>query len=244
MSVIDRAAMPLRRDSVFFTSMAVTMAAVVFAGFSRSFYLKPVFHAPPELSALMLAHGAAFTAWTALLIAQTSLIATNRRDVHRTLGWVSTGVAVAMFVLGLALAIDALRRGFVPPGPPVTPAMFFAVPFFSMVAFPLLVALGIANRSRPAAHKRYMILSMAVLIGPAIARLPIGFIEQNGPFAFFPLQDLPIVAMAAYDWSSLKRVHPSTIWSAVVIVASEAISLGVSITAPWHAFTVWLGGPA
>lgn len=243
MSSLDRAVAPLRRDSVFFTSMAAAMAAVVFVGFSRSFYLKPIFHAPPEISLLMAVHGTAFTAWTALLIAQTSLVANNRRDLHRRLGWWGIGLSAAMLVLGTALALDALRRGFVPPGPRITPAMFFAVPFFSMATFATMIALGIANRAKSAAHKRYMILSMTSLLAPAIARFPVPWIAASGPLAVYPLSDIAILAMAAYDAAVLRRVHPATIWSAIVVVAFQAISLAVGATPAWHGFTVWLGGP-
>ena len=86
MTVIDRAVRPRRSDSVFFPAMAGAMALTVFAGFARSWFLKPVFHAPPELSVLIALHGAVFTTWIAILIAQTSLVARNRRDLHRKLG--------------------------------------------------------------------------------------------------------------------------------------------------------------
>ncbi|HEX7777297.1 MAG TPA: hypothetical protein VF449_12295, partial [Parvibaculum sp.] len=114
MTAIQHSARASRTDSIFYPSMAAAVALAAFIGFSRSFYLKPVFHAPPELSALMLVHGLVFTSWCALLIAQTGFVAAGRHDLHRRLGVAGVALAAAMIVLGLWLAVDALRRGFSP----------------------------------------------------------------------------------------------------------------------------------
>jgi hypothetical protein len=46
----------------FYFTMALVSAAVIFAGFAPSFYLKSLIHAPPPLSALTVTHGLVFTA--------------------------------------------------------------------------------------------------------------------------------------------------------------------------------------
>jgi hypothetical protein len=71
-----------RFDNVFFPSVAVLILASVFLGFARTYYLAGVFRAPlPNL--LVHIHGAVFSLWILLLIAQTSFIARGRVDVHR-----------------------------------------------------------------------------------------------------------------------------------------------------------------
>jgi len=75
-----------RFDDLFFPGMAVLLLATVFFGFARTYYLAGVFRAPlPNL--LVHIHGAVFSAWILLLIAQTSLVASGRVDLHRRLGW-------------------------------------------------------------------------------------------------------------------------------------------------------------
>src|ERR1700760_961253 len=99
MTVASNAARPARADSIFFPAMAWSMAAVVFAGFAPSWFLRGHIPSPIPLAPLpplIILHGIAFTLWIALFIAQTSLVAANRRDIHRKLGGWGVGLAVAM----------------------------------------------------------------------------------------------------------------------------------------------------
>lgn len=89
-------------ENRFFVAMALGILVVVFVGFARSFFLHPLFpewHRPAE--AVFYVHGAAFTAWIVLLIAQVSLVAGGRRDVHRKLGAHGAGRATARWMTGL-----------------------------------------------------------------------------------------------------------------------------------------------
>ena len=74
-----------RFDHIFFSGMALLMLVTVFIGFAPTYYLAGVFHAPlPNL--LIQVHGAAFSCWILLLVAQTSLASAGRVDIHRRLG--------------------------------------------------------------------------------------------------------------------------------------------------------------
>src|ERR1041385_6821040 len=106
-----------RSDSIFFPLMAIALAGIVFAGFAPTFYLREQFDGPP-LSMLKLVHGTAFTAWIALLVTQTGLVAADRRNIHRKLGVAGFGLALLMVLLGTTLSLDALRRGMAPAGAP------------------------------------------------------------------------------------------------------------------------------
>src|ERR1041385_8610276 len=96
------------RHGWFFTGMAIAVAATVGAGFAPTYYLKPLF-ATPALPLSLHIHGALFTAWVLLFVAQTSLVAANRTDLHRRLGVAGAGLAVAMVVSGTAVAIESAR---------------------------------------------------------------------------------------------------------------------------------------
>ena len=76
------------RDRWFFTGMATVVVAIVVAGFTPTYYLKPLF-ATPALPLSIHIHGALFTAWVLLFVGQTSLVAANRTDLHRRLGVVA-----------------------------------------------------------------------------------------------------------------------------------------------------------
>ena len=241
MATVDRVAPQMRSDSIFFPLMVVAMAATVFAGFAQSWFLKSIYHAPPEITPLIALHGAAFTAWIAVLIAQTTLVANNRRDLHMSLGVAGFALALTMLVLGTALSIDALRRGFSPPGSPPAPN-FFAIPFGDMVAFIPMLWLGWSNRRRAAYHKRYMLLATALLLDAAAARIPLGFIETGGIVVAFVICDCFILLTAAYDFATLRRVHPATLISGAIIIGSQVLRLAISGTAAWHGFAMWLAG--
>jgi hypothetical protein len=234
----ERTAPTTRRDSIFFPLMAVAMTLVVFIGFSRTYYLKSYFDTPP-LTPLRIVHGAVFTAWMVLFIAQTGFVAANRRDIHRRLGVAGAGIAVLMVGLGVALAVSALREGHAPPGAP-PPSVLFALPVFTIVVFLLLVIAGMAYRTRPQFHKRLMTLATAAILSPALARFPSAFFQN--PLVFFGVTDAFIAACAIYDLFARGRIHPATAWGGAAIIASQILSLLVGVSAIWSRFSTWLVG--
>lgn len=240
MSTADRV-ISTRSDSIFFPSMAIAMAFTVFAGFSRTYYLRGVFHPPLVLTELMIVHGLAFTAWIGILVTQTGLVAADRRDLHVKLGVLGITLAPVMVGLGTALAIYGLRHAHMPHGAP-SPAAFFAIPMEAITAFAALVVWGIANRARPDWHKRFMLLSTVAILPAAVARLPLGFVEHGGPPVFFALTDLFVVALAIYDFRTKGRLHPATLRGGGLVVLAQPLCLIIGMSGPWAAFAGWLVG--
>jgi hypothetical protein len=64
----------------------------------------------------VITEGIVFSGWLVLLVAQVSLVARRRTDLHRQLGVLGGVLAAAMLGLGLALAVEAGRNGFQTPG--------------------------------------------------------------------------------------------------------------------------------
>ena len=230
------------REHRFYTGMMLAILATVLVGFARSFFLRPLFPtwpSPPEK--VFYVHGAAFTAWFLLLVAQAWLVAAGRTSVHRRIGRWGVVLAVAMVVLGVLGALTAARRptGFV--GIPVPPLQFLVVPLVDMLMFASFVGLAIAKRGDPQAHKRWMLLASLNLITAAIARWP-GVITVGAPPLFFALTDLFLVPLVIWDRASLGRVHSATKWGGLLVVASQPLRLVVSGTAAWLAFARWATG--
>ena len=112
--------------------MGLAIAAVTFWGFAASFYLSRWMTAPPttpDWSPLLSLHGAVFTAWMVLMVAQPMLIASRNLRLHRRLGYAGAAVAAAMVVIGNVTAVAAMHGGFKGLGDPL---VFYAVPFFSI----------------------------------------------------------------------------------------------------------------
>jgi hypothetical protein len=82
-----------RIERLFFAGMALLILASVYVGFARSYYLAGVFGAPLP-NTLIHVHGAVFTLWVVLLIAQTSLVTAGRVDSPSPprLAWLRPGV--------------------------------------------------------------------------------------------------------------------------------------------------------
>ena len=225
----------------FFLGMALALFAAVFVGFSRSFFLRPLFpewHSPSET--IFYIHGAAYVGWIVLLVTQASLVTARRTDLHRIVGPFGVGLAAVMVVLGTLSALVAAHRptGFI--GIPVPPLQFLAIPIADMILFTLFVGLAIAKRRNAQNHKRYMLLGTIGLVTAAIARWP--GIYGAGPLWFFGLTDLFLVAMAIWDFRSLGKLHPVTLWGGLVLILSQPLRLLVSGTDWWMSFARWATG--
>lgn len=226
-----------RRTRRFYVGMAIAIAITVFAGFSRSYFLK-AYYGTPELSLLLHLHGLVFTTWVLFFLVQTTLVASGRTYLHRRMGVAGAVLAAIVIVLGTTTAILRAKQGATPiPGVP--PLAFLAVPLFDMVVFAILVGAALYFRHRLEAHKRLMTLAMIALLSAPIARLPFALLKA-GPPAFFGLTDLFIVAMLVYDLATRRRIHPATIWGGLLIVASQPLRLMISGTPQWMAFAGWL----
>jgi hypothetical protein len=231
----------LSAEHRFYTGMAIAILVTVGVGFSRSFFLRPLFpdgHSPSE--SIFYVHGTAFTAWIVLLLAQASLVARGRTDLHRKVGPFGVVLAASMVVLGTLGALIAARRATGFTDVPVPPLQFLAIPLFDILLFTLFVGLAIAMRRNSQSHKRCMLLATVNLATPAIARWPGVF--NFGPPAFFGLTDLFVVALAIWDFRTRGRLHPVTLWGGLLIIVSQPLRLVVSGTESWLAFARWATG--
>ena len=217
--------------------MAVALVITVFAGFSRTFYLRPMFH-PDPLMPLLYVHGFIFTLWIALLLTQTTLIATQRTRTHMRLGIAGMLLASLMIVIGTVTAI--VRAKGASPIPGVNPLSFLTIPLGDMLVFMILVGSAFYFRRRLEIHKRLMLLATIAILPAAVARLPFAFIQQYGPLAFFGLSDLFIVPCLLYDISTRGRPHRATVLGGALIVLSHPLRLIVGNTHAWLAFATWL----
>ncbi len=237
MAVHPRIITVRRRERLFYVGMASAILITVFAGFSRSYFLKAQFGTPP-LSLLLHVHGLVFTSWILLFLAQTTLVATRRPDIHRRVGVFGGVLAVLVVVVGTATAIIRVKQGATVPGVP--PLNFLAIPLFDMVVFAILVSAGFYYRHRADGHKRLMTLATIALLPAPIARLPLAVIREGGLPAIFGVADLFLVGCLIYDLVAWRKIHRATVSGGLVILASQPLRLMISGTAAWVAFAAWL----
>jgi hypothetical protein len=102
-----------------------------------------------------------FTAWIALLVAQTALVAGRRTDSHRTVGVAGAVLAAVVFIVGVTVSVETLRRNS-PPG--IDARFFFAIPLGDIIVFGALVTAAIVQRRWAETHKRLMLLATISLL--------------------------------------------------------------------------------
>ncbi|WP_309090828.1 hypothetical protein [Phenylobacterium sp.] len=218
---------PKRR---FYVLVALLTAGVVIVGFAPTFYMRTAELGP--LKPVLAAHGAVFTVWLALFLAQTLLVPAGRTDLHRKLGWASLAWAGVMVALGIAAALDTLRGG--QPPVPGDIRQFAMLPFGDIAIFAGLVAWGAFLRQRSDWHKRLMTMATVSLLTPALARIPA--LMPFGPPGFLSLTLVAVAGVIAFDWIAHGRPHPANLWSGALIGLGKPILLfGVAATPAWLA---------
>ena len=225
-----------RTNRLFYGGMAIALAVLVFSGFAPTYYMtffgdgaRATVSGGP-FTPLVHLHGALFTGWVLLFIAQTALVASRRLAVHRRLGVAGAMLAAAMILAGTSTAIATAKRGAAPVG--VDPLAFLAIPIFDMVLFATLVTAALVLRRNKETHKRLMLLAYISIIVAAVARLP-------GVFplvpAFFGLGYCFVVVAVIYDFVSRRRVHKAYLWGGALMVPRYA-PVGDFGTGLWKAF--------
>jgi hypothetical protein len=217
----------------------MAIAALVFVGFARTFYLKFWFDTP-LLTKLLQVHGAMFTAWLALHYTQARLIAVHRIDLHKRVGIFGAVLGYTMFFVGVATAVQSAASGHQPTDAP--PLVFMSVPFGTIVAFGALLTAALAMRRRADWHKRLMLLATIALIIPGAARLSSYFTGRNNP-AIGIIATIVLVAWCCIeDRRRIGRIHPAYQIAGSLLILSLPARLALGYTETWQHFAQWLVG--
>jgi hypothetical protein len=224
------------KDHRFFIAMAILAILTAFAGFARTYYLRPLFVVDP-LRELVHLHGLLMSSWLVLFLVQVSLISTRRVAIHRGVGVAGAILAAAILVVGYATAVTAARLGVTPPGGP-PPLAFLAVPIGTLTAFGVLVTLAISYRRTPQTHKRLMLLATIAILAPALAR--IRFIGPGGPPVAIGGSTLFVLLCMAYDRRVHGRIHPVFLWGGVLLILSLPLRFALTRSDTWLAVAEWM----
>ena len=216
---------------------AIAMVISVFIGFAHTYYLAGVFHAPLP-SAIIHIHGAVFSGWLFLVMAQTSLVAAGRVDLHRRLGIGSMLYAAVMVPLGILAATDSLVRAN-SPVPGRDPRVFYIVPTTEVLVFGILMGCAFYYRRVPATHKRLIYVANTALLLAAIARWPIAFTHRNNPVAAL-LSNVFLLALVGYDYWSTRKVYRATIYASLFLMFVQQARAPFSRTDMWLSFASWV----
>jgi hypothetical protein len=212
-----------RRDRLFHTGMAVAFLATTFAGFAPTYFL------------LLHVHGLVFTAWLVLVVIQSGLIKAERVRLHMTLGIGGAVLVAVMVPLVIMVSLAGFRHGTGGLNGD-DPVVFLIFPIGQALMFGGVMAAAIWKRKNPEIHRRLIIVANAIVISPAISRLPFG----GNPMVSLGLTSLFIVAGMVHDRWSGRRIHPIYIWSAVLLLLSGPVRFALGHTAAWRALALFM----
>jgi uncharacterized membrane protein YozB (DUF420 family) len=213
----------------FYLLMSLAMAAVIVGGFAHT--VPGDFASRPGLPLLLHVHGAVFTLWVVLFVAQPAFIARGSVALHRRIGWVGAGLAAAMLVMGVAATLYAIRYDFVPGFFP--PRIFLVMNLIGILVFAGLVAGGIALRHRAEWHKRLMLCATVSILGPGLGRLlPMDKFGAAAPLVMFAAIALFAFAGPVADLVVRRRIHPAYYWGVAAILLSMAIIPPLAFSPP------------
>ena len=232
----------LKADRPFAPSIVAAIILVVLVGFSRSFFLMPLFGTMPDWAAkepIFYLHGTVFSAWFALLAWQTYLIRERSLRLHRRIGYAGAGLGTIVVLLGCYAALRAANRpgGFI--GVPFPPAQFLAVPLFGMALFAAFLGLAVINRHRPASHKRLILLASIDLLGAPVARLPL-MLPALPVWLDSLVYTAFVIALGYWDLRTRGKLRAETVFGGSALVAINFAALPVGSTAAWQSFALWM----
>jgi hypothetical protein len=225
----------LTRHPRFFPILAALLIVFVFLGFAPTYYLRPA--NAGAIPAYLHIHGAAMTAWYALLLVQTTLIALRRRAVHRRLGVAGAVIAAVIVFLNPIVVVWSVAHQ--PPGTPIELTALITIgDLLVMAIFAILAAFAIYWRRYPETHSRMLMLASIAVAGPALGRLSLNLAGTPIP-GLVTLMLLPLL-IVVHDRVLTRRVPPVSVWGAAAIIGSLVLSIAIANSPAGPAIVRWL----
>jgi hypothetical protein len=199
----------------FYLAMTFILIAIVIRGFWPS-YFGHLLSGGVRRPWIIHLHGAIFSGWMVLLLAQVSLVAAGRVRMHRRVG--NVGIAYGTLVLGIGLVVSGVAPVWHVHAGEWTvdrAAGFLLAPLGDMALFGGFFGAAIAYRRRPEIHKRLILAATVALAFAAVGRM-----SFESPVVFLLVWLSPLFAAMAFDVFTRRRVHPVYFISVSVLAAA------------------------
>ena len=239
-------------DRWIFVFMAAWFIAIVLAGFIPDSLEKigmvRAGERPPFPIVLHM-HAVLMGSFLLLLLAQTSLMATGRRELHMRLGIAGVILAGALVTVGFVLAPTMYYETWnaLQSAPPNAQAKLQEVLSIKEdilllqlrigILFPLFLAIGLRARGGNAGlHKRMMILATVMALPAGIDRIPwLPTTMPASPLSVDLYTILAVSPMLVWDVIRNRSLHRAYwIWFAVTLPFAAVVNL-LWDTPAWHA---------
>ncbi len=211
----------------------MVIAVLVLLSFTTTYFV-PLATGARHFTLLRHLHGLAFFGWIGLYVAQTRLIRTGNVRLHRELGVAAVALAGAMVPLGLWQAVTSAgerkARGI------ALPFEFSLYNLVDITVFAVTSCWAIyAVRQRIEWHRRLMFIAALNLFGPAFSRVVFLFpmVFPWSDMAPNLIADALLIALAWHDRQVLGRIHPVTLWAALILIPFHAIEPMIARSHSW-----------
>jgi hypothetical protein len=202
----------------------VIVAAIMFAGFAKNFYLRAWIGTRP-ITVMVHVHGLVMTAWILLFLTQALLIAKRRTDLHRKLGIAGAFLAVVVVALGIYTISNSILRQNPDANPQSFALLYVAFDGLSLLLFGGLVLAALRRRLRPQIHKRLMLMALVSLLPPAFGRF-VAYCTRVGVFEIvLGLMCATVSSCIVIDTVRHRRLHPTLVWSGALVIAVNILTL-------------------
>ena len=239
-------------DRWIFVFMAAWFIAIVLTGFVPDAVMKVGLVETgkrPPFPAVMHVHAVAMGSFMLLLLAQSVLMATGRRELHMRVGIAAFAFVPVLVVVGFILAptiyhqVWTIAQSAPPAARPQLQQQLRTLDNILLaqisigILFPLLMAIGLRARAGNAGlHKRMMFLATAIPLPAAISRIT--WLPNTFPAS--PLgNDLWMLAallpLFLWDVFRNRRVHEAYLIWAAIYVPVALLVLNLWDRPWWHA---------
>lgn len=226
-------------DAGFFFAAALLVLSFGLLGFGPSF----IAAAAAGFSTIPMRvhiHGVFMVGWLLLVAFQAWLIWRGHNPRHRIFGRLGVILfALAYLSMGV-LAFNNLMKE-VPPFVDEALGKIFALQVKALIIVPIMFALALWQAPRDSAgHRRLMIILTASMMGAAVVRM--GWLPgidglRSHILAIHAYNLLPVLVVPTYDLLKLGKLHRSTQFGVVLILASMAAVTFAWYSPTWITFT-------
>ena len=220
--------------------IAILGLIAAIAGFAKTFFL-PVAFGEFKAPLVIHIHGGFAFAWVILFLLQTSFIHFRKYALHKSLGWLGIVIAAGVMITLVPAGMYAVNRDLSDGVGEASYSTLVGVVTSGVMFFAMVVA-AMLGRKDPEYHKRFMVLSLIVILWPAWFRFRHYFPSIPRPDIWFALVLADSLIVGAWIWDKVKNgsIHPVLKYVGIFIIVEQSFEVFMFDTPLWRSVAVWM----
>jgi len=227
-----------RRRVTIYLAIAIACGCIALVGFWPTYFGRLVTGAVHVIPIVHL-HALVFSGWLLLLVAQATLAATSRIELHTRVGRLGMVYGVLLIVVGEATAFAMFGARLAEGNVQEARSRLFA-PVTDLMVFAPFLAAAWLYRDRPEVHKRLIVVATSILLIAAVHRITV----FGGPPPPLPVLLLvwllPIAIGVGSDLVRRRGVHIVYVLGVAAVLFMKFGRRPIARSDPWRHFVDWL----